>query len=53
MRHNRVFSGYKEGIITFLPTYKYDNGSDEYDTRYKNIHTHTHARAPILLVLLY
>lgn len=30
----RVFEKYKEGRITFKPTYKYDTGSDEWDTRY-------------------
>lgn len=33
MRAGNVFFGYKEGPITFLPTYKYDNGTDNYDTR--------------------
>lgn len=33
MREGRVFEEYEEGPITFLPTYKYDNGSDIYDTR--------------------
>lgn len=28
----RVFPYYSEAQITFLPTYKYDNGTDEYDT---------------------
>lgn len=35
MRQGRVFAGYQEGDITFLPTYKYDNGTDVYDTRYE------------------
>lgn len=35
MRQGSVFPGYKEGLITFLPTYKYDIGTDIYDTRYK------------------
>lgn len=35
----RVFSGYTEGNITFHPTYKFDPGSDTYDTSEK-------ARAP-------
>jgi hypothetical protein len=30
-----VFAGYEEGPITFRPTYKYDNGTDEYDTSEK------------------
>jgi hypothetical protein len=34
MNQGRVFPGYHEGMITFLPTYKYDNGTDIYDTRY-------------------
>jgi hypothetical protein len=35
MRDGRVFNGYQEGVITFLPTYKYDNGTDIYDTSEK------------------
>lgn len=35
MREGRVFRGYQEGDITFLPTYKYDNGTDVYDTSEK------------------
>ncbi|CAO0793176.1 unnamed protein product [Mucor circinelloides] len=35
MRQGRVFNGYQEGYITFLPTYKYDNGTDVYDTSEK------------------
>ncbi|KAL9582593.1 MAG: hypothetical protein Q9203_005426 [Teloschistes exilis] len=31
----RVFPYYSEAQITFLPTYKYDNGTDEYDTSEK------------------
>ncbi|GAC94129.1 hypothetical protein PHSY_001698 [Pseudozyma hubeiensis SY62] len=30
-----VFPGYQEGPITFAPTYKYDNGSDQYDSSEK------------------
>lgn len=30
-----VFPGYEEGPITFAPTYKYDNGSDQYDSSEK------------------
>jgi hypothetical protein len=29
-----AFPFYAEGRITFPPTYKYDNGSDIYDTSY-------------------
>lgn len=32
-RAGRVFEKYKEGRITFRPTYKYDTGSDEWDSR--------------------
>ncbi|OBZ85798.1 Inositol-1,4,5-trisphosphate 5-phosphatase 1 [Choanephora cucurbitarum] len=35
MYEGRVFFGYQEGDITFLPTYKYDNGTDVYDTSEK------------------
>ena len=34
MSLKKCFSGYKEGMITFKPTYKYDPGSDNWDTRY-------------------
>lgn len=30
-----VFEGYEEGPLTFLPTYKYDNGTDTYDSSEK------------------
>ena len=30
-----VFPGYEEGPVTFAPTYKYDNGSDQYDSSEK------------------
>lgn len=33
MEARQVFVGYKEGDITFPPTYKYDNGADLYDSR--------------------
>ncbi|KAI9305413.1 SacI homology domain-containing protein [Cunninghamella echinulata] len=35
MSLGNVFQGYKEGLITFMPTYKYDNGTDIYDTSEK------------------
>ena len=28
-----VFDGYREGPITFKPTYKYDPGTDDWDSR--------------------
>ena len=30
----RVFWGFEEGTITFVPTYKYDPGTLNFDTRY-------------------
>lgn len=30
---NRIFYKFKEGDITFKPTFKYDVDSDEWDTR--------------------
>ncbi|KAI8337899.1 Endonuclease/exonuclease/phosphatase [Chlamydoabsidia padenii] len=35
MNQGNVFQGYEEGLITFMPTYKYDNGTDVYDTSEK------------------
>ena len=35
MEEGEVFVGYDEGPITFRPTYKYDNGTDEYDSSEK------------------
>ncbi|KAI9287437.1 SacI homology domain-containing protein [Umbelopsis sp. AD052] len=32
---NKTFPGYREGTITFQPTYKYDLGTDIYDTSEK------------------
>lgn len=34
-RAGRIFEKYKEGKINFRPTYKYDTGSDEWDSRYE------------------
>ena len=38
-RQRKIFSGYSEGDITFLPTYKFDPGTDDWDSSEK-------ARAP-------
>ncbi|SAM08738.1 hypothetical protein [Absidia glauca] len=35
MNQGNVFQGYEEGLITFMPTYKYDNGTDVYDSSEK------------------
>ena len=35
MAEGRVFEGFQEGHITFRPTYKYDNNSDQFDTSEK------------------
>ena len=35
MVHGKTFPHYSEARITFLPTYKYNNGTDEYDTSEK------------------
>ncbi|KAI9272507.1 SacI homology domain-containing protein [Sporodiniella umbellata] len=35
MRLGNVFPNYQEGLITFYPTYKYDVGTDVYDTSEK------------------
>jgi hypothetical protein len=33
MQQNAVFEEFKEAPISFAPTYKYDNGTNTYDTR--------------------
>jgi len=33
-RAGNVFKGYKEGSINFPPTYKYDPGTNDWDSRY-------------------
>ncbi|KAF2222115.1 SacI homology domain-containing protein [Elsinoe ampelina] len=35
MMHGKTFPHYSEARITFLPTYKFNNGTDEYDTSEK------------------
>ncbi|OZJ05244.1 hypothetical protein BZG36_02309 [Bifiguratus adelaidae] len=35
MSGGRVFPDYEEGLITFRPTYKFDNGTDTYDSSEK------------------
>lgn len=35
MHEHAVFAGFTEGPLVFLPTYKYDNGTDQYDTSEK------------------
>ncbi|KAF0754717.1 inositol polyphosphate 5-phosphatase OCRL-1 [Aphis craccivora] len=35
-RAGNVFKGYKEGSINFLPTYKYDPGTNDWDSSEKN-----------------
>ncbi|OLL23777.1 Inositol-1,4,5-trisphosphate 5-phosphatase 1 [Neolecta irregularis DAH-3] len=35
MSANKAFTGYQEAQITFLPTYKFDNGTDDYDSSEK------------------
>ncbi|KAL0481230.1 inositol polyphosphate 5-phosphatase [Acrasis kona] len=34
-KNNRVFVGYEEGTITFMPSYKFDAGTNIYDTSEK------------------
>jgi phosphatidylinositol-bisphosphatase len=37
MQKRRVFKGYTEGPIAFRPTYRYDPGTDDWDSRYNAI----------------
>ena len=36
MRNDKCFPKYKEGMITFQPTYKYNPGTDDWD-RYGDV----------------
>lgn len=36
MSHRKVFHGFKEGNISFRPSYKYDTGSDRWDSSEKS-----------------
>lgn len=36
MKRGEVFNGFTEGQITFAPTYRYDAGSNNYDTSEKS-----------------
>ena len=38
MREGLVFQNFKEEAISFAPTYKYDLGTNIYDSRYDSIH---------------
>ena len=37
MRDGLIPAGFNEGPIDFAPTYKFDKGTDTYDTRYASI----------------
>lgn len=37
MRFGLAFPFYSEARITFKPTYKYDNGTDNYDTSFVTV----------------
>ena len=37
MRDGLIPAGFDEGPINFAPTYKFDKGTDTYDTRYTSI----------------
>ena len=41
MKECNVFKGYEEGNPLFDPTYRYDVGTDNYDTRFVEIFVQT------------
>ena len=46
MRDGLIPAGFDEGPINFAPTYKFDKGTDTYDTRYTSI------KLPFILSLI-
>jgi hypothetical protein len=48
----QIFAGYQEGPLNFRPTYKYDKGSNSFDTSTKQVHATPAASAAAAIVLL-